>query len=139
MSLGRLCPTLRFRYFVMLSSSSSSSSSRAASTDIPDPLSPHLPIIHHLRQVFRVTSCVLTQLLYVSSSWSSCFCTAICGGLQEYITYELVLASPAVSRVSGSSNLYSFRDEEQVSVQLVSRGVLSPGLVQYMLCYKKPK
>ena len=36
------------------------SSCRAASTDIPDPLSPLLPIIHRLRQVFRVTSCVLT-------------------------------------------------------------------------------
>ena len=38
----------------------SSSSCRAASTDIPDPLSPLLPIIHRLRQVFRITSCVLT-------------------------------------------------------------------------------
>ena len=38
----------------------SSSSCRAASTDIPYPLSPLLPIIHRLRQVFRVTSCVLT-------------------------------------------------------------------------------
>ena len=37
-----------------------SSSCRAASTDIPDPLSPILPIIHRLWQVFRVTSCVLT-------------------------------------------------------------------------------
>ena len=37
---------------------SSSSSCRAASTDIPDPLSPLLPITHRLRQVFRVTSCV---------------------------------------------------------------------------------
>ena len=40
--------------------SSSSSSCRATSTDIPDPLSPLLPIIHRLRQVFRFTSCVLT-------------------------------------------------------------------------------
>ena len=40
--------------------SSSSSSCRAASTDIPNHLSPLLPIIHHLRQVFRVTSCVFT-------------------------------------------------------------------------------
>ena len=112
-----------------VSSSSSSSSCHAASADIPDPLSPFLPIIHRLRQVFRVTSCVLTQLLYVSSCWSSYFCTSICGGPQEYIAYELVLASPAVSRVSGSSDLYSFRDGGQVSVQLESRGVLSPGLV----------
>ena len=38
----------------------SSTSCRAASTDIPDPLLPLLTIIHRLRQVFRVTSCVLT-------------------------------------------------------------------------------
>ena len=37
-----------------------SSSSRAASTDILDHLSPLFPIVHHLRQVFWVTSCVLT-------------------------------------------------------------------------------
>ena len=41
--------------------SSSSSSCRAASTDIPDPLSPLLPIIHRLRQVFRVWSQMITQ------------------------------------------------------------------------------
>ena len=39
---------------------SSSSSCRAASMDILDHLSPLLPIIHRLLQVFRVTSCVLT-------------------------------------------------------------------------------
>ena len=33
-----------------------SSSCHAASTDIPNPLSLLLPIIHHLRQVFRVHS-----------------------------------------------------------------------------------
>ena len=37
-----------------------SSSSRAASTDIPDPLSLLLPIIHRFWQVFRVTSRILT-------------------------------------------------------------------------------
>ena len=41
-------------------SSSSSSSCPATSTDIPDHLSPLLPIIHLLRQVFWVTSRVLT-------------------------------------------------------------------------------
>ena len=40
--------------------SSSSSSCHAASTDIPDPLSPLLPIIHRLWQVFRATSHILT-------------------------------------------------------------------------------
>ena len=58
---------------------SSSSTCRAASTDIPDPLLPLLPIVHRLRQVFRATSRILTELLYVCSSWSSCFCSAICG------------------------------------------------------------
>ena len=55
------------------------SSCRAASTDIPDPLSPLLPIVHRLWQVFRATSRILTELLYVCSSWLSCFCSAICG------------------------------------------------------------
>ena len=41
-------------------SSSSSLSYRAASTDIPDLLSPLLPIVHLLRQVFRATSRILT-------------------------------------------------------------------------------
>ena len=39
---------------------SSSSSCRAASTDIPDPLTSLLPIVHRLRQVFRATSYILT-------------------------------------------------------------------------------
>ena len=46
-----------------------SSSWRAASTDIPDPLS----------------------LLYECSSWSSCYWLAICRGPQERITYDLRL------------------------------------------------
>ena len=54
----------------------------------------------------------------------------MCGGPQEYITYEFVPASPAVPCKSGSSNLNSFRDRKQVAVQLVSCGVLPPGLVQ---------
>ena len=39
---------------------SSSSSCRAASTDILDPLSPLLPVVHRLWQVFRATSRILT-------------------------------------------------------------------------------
>ena len=92
----------------MEQSSSSSSSCRAASTDIPDLLSPPRAIVHRLWQVFRATSRILTQLLYVCSSWSSCFCLAICGGPLGYISYGLVLASPAVSCMSGSSSLDSF-------------------------------
>ena len=41
-----------------------------------------------------------------------------------------VHASPAVSCMSGSSNLNSFPDRRQVAVQLVSCWVLPPGLVQ---------
>ena len=52
-------------------------------------------------------------------------------GSIEYIPYELVPASPAVSCISGLSNLDSFRDWRQVAVQLVLCGVLPPGLVQY--------
>ena len=111
--------------------SSSSSSCRTASTDIPDHLSPLFPIVHRFWQVLRATSCILTELLYVYSSWSFCFCPAICGGPQEYISYELVLASPALSYMSGSSDLDSFRDGRQVAVQLVPCGVLPPGPVQY--------
>ena len=40
--------------------SSSSSSCRAASMDIPDPLSSLFPIVHRLWQVFRATSRILT-------------------------------------------------------------------------------
>ena len=32
------------------------------------------------------------------------------GGPQEYVTYESISTSPAVSRLSGSPNLDSFRD-----------------------------
>ena len=93
----------------------SSSSCRAASTDIPDPLTPLLSIVYCLWLVFRATSRILTELLYVCSSWPSCFCSAICGGPWEYITYELVPASLAVSCVSGSSNLDSFHDGRSVA------------------------
>ena len=40
--------------------SSSSSSCYATSTDISDPISPLLPIVHRLWQVFRTTSRILT-------------------------------------------------------------------------------
>ena len=59
---------------------SSSSSCHDACTNIPDPLSPLLPIIHRFWQVFRAISRIVTELLYVCSSWSSSFCLAICGG-----------------------------------------------------------
>ena len=81
--------------FYLKSSSSSSSSSwcRAASTDIPDHLSPLLPIIHRLGSSSGLHpesshSCCPMYVMYICvcvcvcvySSWSSCFCLAICGG-----------------------------------------------------------
>ena len=59
------------------SSSVSLSSCRAISTDITDPFSPSLLIFHHFRQVLRATPHMFTVLLYVGSSWSPCFCSAI--------------------------------------------------------------
>ena len=110
-----LPPPLPFSYRLMIMEtwnypSSSSSSWHAINTDIPDPLSPPFPIVHCFQQVFRTTSRIYTELLYVGSNWSSCFCSAMWRGPQEYITYELVLTSLAVSRRSGLSNLDSFRD-----------------------------
>ena len=93
-----------------IETASSSSSCRAISKDIPDPLSPLLPIVHRFWQVLRATSRIFTELLYVGSSWSPCFCLAMWRGPIENIIYELVPASPAVSCISGSSNLDSFRD-----------------------------
>ena len=110
---------------------SSSSSSSAISTISPDPLSPPLPIVHCFRQVLRATSRIGTELLCVGSSRSSCLCTSMWRGLQEYITYELVPTSPAVSFKSGSSDFDSFRDGWLVAVHLLLYGVLSPGIVQY--------
>ena len=44
------------------------------------PLSPLLPMAYRHWQVFRATSRILPELLYVCSSWSSCFCSAIMWG-----------------------------------------------------------
>ena len=56
-------------------------------------------------------SCISTELLCIDSSWLSNLCSSMYRGPQEYIDYEFVLTSPAVSRMSGSSNLDSFHNE----------------------------
>ena len=86
-------PRIKYIWFIK------KSSCRAISTDISDPLSPHLPIVHCFLQVLKSTSLIGTELLYVGSSETSCLCT-----------YELVPTSAAVSRMSASSNFDSFRD-----------------------------
>ena len=98
---------------------------------IPDPLSSPFPIIHCFQQVIRATSHIGTELLYVGSSWLSCLCSSMWRGPQEYITYELIPTSPAVSHMSGLSNFDSFHDGWWVLLQLLLCGVLPPGLVQY--------
>ena len=108
-----------------------SSSCRVISMDIHDPFLPPFSIIHCFQEVFRVTSRICKKLLYVGSSWSSCLCSSMWRGPQKYITYEFVPTSPAVSHMSGSSNLDSFRDGGKWPYSCCLVGVLPPGLVQY--------
>ena len=82
----------------------------AIGTDIPDPLPPPVSIVHRSRLVFKATFCIGTELFYVGPSWSSYLCLSMWGDPLEYIVYEFVPTSPAVSCMSGSSNLDSFRD-----------------------------
>ena len=114
-------------------SSSSSSSCLAISTDIAFPLSPPLTIAHFFQQLFRGTPHICTDLQYVGSCWSSCLLFSIWRAPQEYITYELVPNSSAVSPMSSSSNFDGFRDGWSVGIQLLLCGMLPPGLVQYCL------
>ena len=82
---------------------SSSSSCRTISMDIPDPLPPTFSMVHRFRQIFKATSCIGTEQLYVCSGWLPCLCSSI-------YPYEFVPTSPAVYCMSGSSNLDCFRD-----------------------------
>ena len=66
--------------------------------------------IYRSQVVFTAISCIGTELLYIRSSWSSCLCSSMWRGPLEYIGYEFVLISPAVSCMSLSSNFDSFRD-----------------------------
>ena len=59
------------------------SSCYATSTDLPDLLLPPVSIIHHSQQVFKATSYIGTELLYIGSSRSSCLCSSMWRGLQE--------------------------------------------------------
>ena len=58
----------------------SSISCHAISMDIPDPLSPHLLIVHWFLQIHRVTSCIGTELMYIGFSWTSGLCSSIWRG-----------------------------------------------------------
>ena len=69
----------------------SSSSCHVDSTYLPDPLPPPVSIVHHSREVFKATSCIGTELLYIGFSWSSNLCSSIWRGPQEYTAYYFVL------------------------------------------------
>ena len=70
----------------------------------------------------------LTWIVFViGGRWPYSWCLVGCC-CQD--SYEFISASPAMSCMSGSPNLNSFRDRGQVAVQLVSCGVLLPELVQ---------
>ena len=116
-------------FIYITTSSSSSSSCCTTSMDLPDPLLPPLSIVLHSQLVFKATSCIGRELLYVGFSWSSCLCLSMWKGPQEYVTYEFVPTSLTVSCMSGSSNMDGFHDGSEVAVQLLLCGVPLPGLV----------
>ena len=97
-------------YMVSINKPSSSSSCHNARGDLPDPLQTPFSIVHRSLWVFKATSCIGTEVLYVGSSQSSYICSFMWRATQEYVTYEFVPTSPAVSRMPGSSNWDSFHD-----------------------------
>ena len=78
--------------------------------DLTDPLSPPVSIVHRFREIFRDTSHIGTELLYIGSCWLSYLCSTMRRGTQEYIAYEFFLTSLSVFRISGSNDIDSFRD-----------------------------
>ena len=105
---------------------------RAASTDFPDPLLPFFSVVHRSQQVLQATSCISTELLKILSRWLSNLCLSMWRGPPEFIAFEFVLTSPAVSCMSGLSNFDSFVMGGRWPYSCCC-GVLSPGLVQYGL------
>ena len=72
-----------------------------------------------------------TKLLYIGSSKSSYVCSSMWRGPQDYIAYKFVPTFPAMSRMSGSSNLDSLMVFVVGGRTASVCGVLPPGLVQY--------
>ena len=118
----------------MVDKPSSSSSCHVISTDISYPLSPPLPIVHCFWQVFRATSSICRELLYICSSWTSCLCSSLWKGPQEYIAYELIPTSPAVSHMSDSSK--PNKTKELFPFLETVLEVLHRHWPQFTLCFK---
>ena len=72
-------------------SSSSSSSCRAIGTDLPDLLSLPLSTGHRFRSVFKASSCIGIELLYISSSWKFGFARPFEGVLRSTSRMSLSL------------------------------------------------
>ena len=94
-------------------------------------LSPHVSIVHRYREFFQATSCIGTDLLPIGAIWSSCLYSSMWRGPQEYVAYEFVLTSLAVSCMSGPFNSDCFPDMSLVAVSLLFCGVLPAAFVQY--------
>ena len=69
---------------------SSSPSCNATSTDLLDPLSAHVSIIHRSLEILKSISSIGTELLYIGSSWPSCLCSSMWMNPPEYITDKFV-------------------------------------------------
>ena len=66
-----------------------------ATTDLPDPLSSPVSIIHRSRQVFQATSCIGIELLYISSTLSSCLCEGVHRSISLMSSSLILLQCPA--------------------------------------------
>ena len=110
--VGNICSNILacWQSFFM-QTSSALSSCRIASTDLPGSHSLPFPITYRFRQIFQTTNCIGTEQLFIGSSWLSNLCSSMCTGPQEFIAYEFVSTSMAVS------------------VKLLFCRVLPPGLV----------
>ena len=80
----------------------------AVRTDLLDPFSPPVSIVHRFREGFQATTCMGTEMLYIGYNWSSYICSSMWSCPREYIACRFVLTSPAVSCMSGSSNFNTF-------------------------------
>ena len=107
---------------------SSSSSCRAISTDIPDPLSPLLPIVYCFQWIFRATSRIGTKLLYVGYNWLSCLFSAMWRGT-SLMSSSLLLQQCPLCLVRLISIVFVM-----VAVQVLLCAA-APGLVQYCSQY----
>ena len=88
---------------------SSSSSCRATSTNIHDPLSPLLPMVHRFWQVLRATSRILKEQLYVGSSGWPAFARPYLRGLSVLLQIidKYILIKPIASSAEGAEGVVS--------------------------------